>query len=81
MRSPSGSTSGRLWSPLHIWTRGAASSATSSSRLADCYRLCDALPAIDFVIMGIRAMPAERYFRHQYATMLRHTTKPTVVVA
>ena len=50
--------------------------------LADCYRLCDALPAIDFVMsMGIpRDVPAERYFRHQYATMLRHTTKPTVVV-
>lgn len=50
--------------------------------LADCYRLCDALPAIDFVMsMGIpRDVPPERYFRHQYATMLRHTTKPTVVV-
>ncbi len=50
--------------------------------LADCYRLCDALPGIDFVMsMGIpRDVPAERYFRHQYATMLRHTTKPAVVV-
>jgi len=50
--------------------------------LADCYRLCDALPAIDFVMsLGIpRDVPAERTYRHQYATMLRHTTKPTVVV-
>jgi len=50
--------------------------------LADCYRLCDALPEIDFVMsMGIpRDVPPDRYFRHQYATMLRHTTKPAVVV-
>ena len=50
--------------------------------LADCVRLCDALPAIDFVMsMGIpRDVPPARYFRHQYATMLRHTTKPAVVV-
>ena len=50
--------------------------------LADCTRLCDALPAIDFVMsMGIpRDVPPARYFRHQYATMLRHTTKPAVVV-
>jgi trimethylamine---corrinoid protein Co-methyltransferase len=50
--------------------------------LADCYRVCDALPEIDFVMsMGIpRDVPPERYFRYQFATMLRHTTKPTVVV-
>jgi trimethylamine---corrinoid protein Co-methyltransferase len=50
--------------------------------LADCYRVCDALPEINFVMsMGIpRDVPPERYFRYQFATMLRHTTKPTVVV-
>ena len=50
--------------------------------VADCVRVCDALPEIDFVMsMGIpRDVPAERYYRYQYATILRHTTKPFVVV-
>lgn len=50
--------------------------------LAACYRLCDALPEIGFVMsMGIpRDVPGERYYRHQFATMLRHTTKPIVFV-
>jgi len=49
---------------------------------ADCVRVCDALPEIGFVMsMGIpRDVPTERYFRHQFATMLRNTTKPIVVV-
>ncbi len=50
--------------------------------LADCVRVCDGLPEIDFVMsMGIpRDVPTERYFRHQFAAMLRNTTKPIVVV-
>lgn len=52
------------------------------SDLADCYRLCDALPEISFVMsIGVpRDVPQDRYFRHQFAAMLRHTTKPIVVV-
>lgn len=50
--------------------------------IADCMHLCDALPEIHFVMsIGIpRDAPTERYFRYQFATMLRHTTKPIVVV-
>lgn len=50
--------------------------------VADCARLCDALPEINFLMsMGVpRDVPQERYFRHQYATLLCHTTKPIVVV-
>jgi trimethylamine--corrinoid protein Co-methyltransferase len=50
--------------------------------VADCLRVCDALPEIGFVMsVGIpRDAPTERYFRHQFAAMLRHTTKPSVVV-
>jgi trimethylamine--corrinoid protein Co-methyltransferase len=50
--------------------------------IADCMRLCDALPEIGFVMsIGIpRDVPTERYFLHQFATMLRHTTKPIVFV-
>ncbi len=50
--------------------------------VADCIRVCDALPEIGFVMsVGIpRDVPTERYFRHQFATMLRNTTKPIVVV-
>jgi trimethylamine--corrinoid protein Co-methyltransferase len=50
--------------------------------IADCMRLCDALPEIGFVMsVGIpRDVPTERYFLHQFATMLRHTTKPIVFV-
>ncbi len=49
---------------------------------ADCIRLCDALPEIGFVMsVGIpRDVPNEVYYRHQFATMLRHTTKPIVFV-
>lgn len=52
------------------------------SDVADCIRVCDALPEIGFVMsVGIpRDVPTERYFRHQFATMLRNTTKPIVVV-
>ncbi|MCP5037987.1 MAG: trimethylamine methyltransferase [Rhodobacteraceae bacterium] len=50
--------------------------------LADCMRVCDALSEIDFVMsVGIpRDVPTETYFRHQFAVMLRHTTKPIVFV-
>lgn len=50
--------------------------------IADCMRLCDALPEIGFVMsVGIpRDVPDRLYFRHQFATMLRHTTKPIVFV-
>lgn len=50
--------------------------------LAACYRLCDALPEIGFVMsVGIpQDVPGEQYYRYQLATMLRHTTKPIVFV-
>jgi trimethylamine--corrinoid protein Co-methyltransferase len=50
--------------------------------IADCSRLCDALPEIGFMMsVGVpRDAPPETYFRHQYATMLRNTTKPIVIV-
>ncbi|MAU01542.1 MAG: trimethylamine methyltransferase [Anaerolineaceae bacterium] len=50
--------------------------------IADCARLCDALPEINFVMsMGVpRDVPDERYFWHQYATLLRNSRKPIVVV-
>lgn len=50
--------------------------------VADCIRLCDALPEIGFVMsVGIpRDVPPQRYFRHQFAAMIRHTTKPTIFV-
>ena len=50
--------------------------------IADCMRVCDALPEISFVMsVGVPAdAPAERYYRYQFATMLRNTTKPTVFV-
>jgi len=50
--------------------------------VADCVRMCDALPEIGFVMsMGVpRDVPAERYFRYQFATLLRYTTKPIVFV-
>jgi trimethylamine--corrinoid protein Co-methyltransferase len=50
--------------------------------LADCMHVCDALPEINFVMsVGVpRDVPEAYYFRHQFAAMLRHTTKPIVVV-
>jgi trimethylamine--corrinoid protein Co-methyltransferase len=50
--------------------------------VADCIRVCDALPEIGFVMsVGIpRDVPPQRYFRHQFAAMIRHTSKPTVFV-
>ena len=44
--------------------------------------VCDALPEIGFVMsVGIpRDAPTEVYFRHQFATMLQHTSKPIVFV-
>lgn len=50
--------------------------------LAACYRLCDALPELGFVMsVGIpQDVPGERHYRYQFATMLRHTTKPIVFV-
>lgn len=54
-------------------------------RLADvagCVRLCDALPEIGFVMsVGIpHDVPVERAYRHQFAAMLRNSTKPIVFV-
>ncbi|NOZ50913.1 MAG: trimethylamine methyltransferase [Chloroflexi bacterium] len=53
-----------------------------SQDVADVMRLSDALPEIDFVMSaGIpRDVPTQTYYRYQFATMLRHTTKPTVFV-
>ncbi len=50
--------------------------------VADCIRLCDALPDIGFVMsVGIpRDVPVDRSYRHQFAAMLRNTTKPIVFV-
>jgi trimethylamine---corrinoid protein Co-methyltransferase len=50
--------------------------------IADCIRLCDGLPEIGFVMsVGIpRDVPVERSYRHQFAAMLRNTTKPIVFV-
>jgi trimethylamine---corrinoid protein Co-methyltransferase len=50
--------------------------------VAACTRLCDALTEIGFVMsVGVpRDVPTEGYFRHQFGTMLRHTTKPVVFV-
>jgi len=50
--------------------------------VADCIRICDALPEIGFVMsVGVpRDVPTNRYFRHQFATMLHNTTKPIVFV-
>jgi trimethylamine--corrinoid protein Co-methyltransferase len=44
--------------------------------------VCDALPEINFVMScGIpRDVPTQEYFRYQFATMIRHTTKPIVFV-
>jgi trimethylamine--corrinoid protein Co-methyltransferase len=52
------------------------------SDVADCIRLCDALPNIGFVMsVGVpRDVPGETYYRHQFAAMLQNTTKPIVVV-
>jgi len=50
--------------------------------VADCVRVCDALTEIDFVMsMGVpRDVPENRYYRYQFACMLRNTIKPIVVV-
>lgn len=50
--------------------------------LVDIMHVCDGLPEIGFVMSaGIpRDVPDDRFYRHQFATMLRHTTKPIVFV-
>jgi len=50
--------------------------------LAECYRVCDALPEIGFVMsVGIpRDVPNQGYYLHQFAAMLRNTSKPIVFV-
>ena len=52
------------------------------SDITDCTGVCDLLPEINFVMsMGVpRDVPSDRYYRFQYATLLRNTTKPMVVV-
>jgi trimethylamine---corrinoid protein Co-methyltransferase len=52
------------------------------SDVGDCARVCDALPEIAFVMsMGVPVdVPGEFYFRYQYATLMRNTDKPMVVV-
>jgi trimethylamine--corrinoid protein Co-methyltransferase len=52
------------------------------SDVADCMRVCDALPEIGFVMsVGVpRDVPPEYYYRYQFAAMLRYTTKPIVFV-
>jgi trimethylamine--corrinoid protein Co-methyltransferase len=50
--------------------------------IADCMRVCDALPEIGFVMsVGVpRDVPTETYYRYQFVTMIKNTTKPIVVV-
>jgi len=50
--------------------------------IADCMHVVDALPELGFAMsVGIpRDVPTERYFRHQFSAMIRHTVKPSVVV-
>lgn len=50
--------------------------------IVDCMHLSDALPQINFVMsVGIPTdAPKDRHYRHQFAAMVRHTTKPTVFV-
>ncbi len=50
--------------------------------VADCVRVCDALPEINFVMsVGIpRDVPTQTYYRYQFAAMLRSTVKPIVFV-
>ncbi len=50
--------------------------------VAATIRLCDALPEIGFLMsVGVpRDVPTERYFRYQYATLLKNSVKPIVVV-
>jgi trimethylamine--corrinoid protein Co-methyltransferase len=50
--------------------------------LADCMHVCDALSEIHFVMsVGVpRDVSPDLFYRFQYAAMLRHTTKPAVVV-
>ncbi len=50
--------------------------------IADCARLCDALPEIGFMMsVGVpRDAPGVSYFPHQFAALLANTTKPIVVV-
>ena len=62
--------------------RSGARRAFSLADIADCARLCDALPHIDFVMsVGVpQDVPGASYFPAQFAAMLRNTTKPIVVV-
>lgn len=50
--------------------------------IADCIRLCDALPEIGFVMsVGVPVdAPSESTYLHQFAAMIRNTTKPVVFV-
>lgn len=50
--------------------------------VGDCFRVCDALAEIGFVMsVGVpRDVPEERSYRYQFAAMLRSTTKPIVAV-
>ncbi len=51
--------------------------------LADCARVCEALPQIDFVMsMGVPmdTPPGQSYFPHQFAALIANTTKPIVMV-
>jgi len=52
------------------------------SDIADCMRLCDGLPEIGFVMsVGVPTdVPSDSAYRHQFATMIRNTTKPIVFV-
>jgi trimethylamine--corrinoid protein Co-methyltransferase len=50
--------------------------------VADAVRVADAMPEMGFVMScGIpRDVPTDRYFRHQFATLLQSSTKPIVFV-
>ena len=55
----------------------------TTADVAECVRLCDALPQINFVMsMGIPAdLESANAYRQQFAIMLRNTAKPIVFVA
>jgi len=68
--------------PYYLDPRSGQRRAFTSDDVIDCVHLVDALPELDFCMsMGI---PSERgavnAYRHQYALMLTHSTKPQVVV-
>lgn len=54
----------------------------SAADVIDCIHIVDALPQISFVMsMGMPSdLDQANVYRHQFATMLKHTTKPIIFV-